>query len=152
MRINDYRNPVLAVAANENPPARYEQLDLALSGGAMEPIGYVLLQHAVRLDRPVNAYDRFLTRIPQEFARSVLQEDDPAEQTSQSDPHSLASLHNYGSLMPLARDARKPMVDLLAAAGALGSIARLVTICFQEFEALADAVLERAGVAGEAAS
>jgi len=48
--------------------------------------------------------------------------------------------------MPLAQDARKPMFDLRAADGALGSTARLVAICFDEFQALAGTVLARAGI------
>jgi hypothetical protein len=38
----------------------------------MNPLGDVVLQHAVRLDRPAKAYDRWLRRIPTEFHRSVL--------------------------------------------------------------------------------
>lgn len=48
--------------------------------------------------------------------------------------------------MPLAQDARKPMFDLRAADGALGSHGRLVQICFEEFKAFADPVAERAGL------
>jgi len=48
--------------------------------------------------------------------------------------------------MGLARDARKPMFDLRAADAAVGSTARLVAICFDEFQALADTVLVRAGI------
>jgi hypothetical protein len=108
----------------------------------MRPLGYVVLQHAVRLDRPVKAYDRWLRRIPTEFRRSVLGDNDP-ELAADPDPYRLATLRNYRSLMPLAQDVRKPMFDLRAADGALGSTARLVRTCFLEFEALAVAVLNR---------
>jgi cellulose biosynthesis protein BcsQ len=37
---------------------------LSLPAGAMAPAGYVVMQHAVRLDRPVNAYNRWMARIP----------------------------------------------------------------------------------------
>jgi len=113
--------------------------------GRMEPIGYVVLQHAVRLDRPVKAYDRWLRRIPTEFHRSVLGEAQPTV-TSVSDPYQLASLRNYRSLMPLAQDARKPMFDLRAADGALGSTGRLVQTCYREFEDLAGRVMDAAGI------
>ena len=85
-------------------------------GGAMSPLGYVVLQHAVRLDRPVRAYDRWLSRIPEEFHRSVLGETDSPPADS-ADSYRLASLRNYRSLMPLSQDARKPMFDLRAADG-----------------------------------
>ncbi|HEY4025457.1 MAG TPA: AAA family ATPase [Candidatus Dormibacteraeota bacterium] len=113
--------------------------------GTMQPVGYVVLQHAVRLDRPVLAYDRWLRRIPAEFHRSVLDDKDPAPGVD-DDPFRLASLRNYRSLMPLAQDARKPMFDLRAADGALGSTGRLVLTCEREFRALAHAILQKIGV------
>lgn len=116
---------------------------LDIPPGAMRPLGYVVLQHAVRLDRPVKAYERWFGRIRPEFAGSVLGQDD--DDTS-ADPYSLGSLRNYRSLMPMAQDARKPMFDLRAADGALGSQGRLVQICFEEFKAFAERVAQRAAL------
>jgi hypothetical protein len=104
------------------------------------------LQHAVRLDRPVKVYDRFRKRIPGEFARSVLDVQRAPLESADSDPSCLATLRNYRSLMPLAQDARKPMFDLRAFDGAVGSTGRLVSICFREFEAPATSVLHHAGI------
>lgn len=126
-------------------------LDLDVPAGSMDPLGYVVLQHAVRLDRPVKAYDRWLRRIPQEFAQSVLQEEHDHE-SADGDPNCLATLRNYRSLMPLAQDARKPMFDLRAADGALGSTARLVQTCGSEFRNLATTVLTRVGAMPTAGS
>ncbi len=113
--------------------------------GTMRPLGYVVLQHAVRLDRPVQAYDRWLRRIPNEFHQSVLGQPETAID-SQGDPYQLASLRNYRSLMPLAQDARKPMFDLKAADGALGSTGRLVQICYGEFQRLAVRLMDAAEI------
>lgn len=124
------------VLQRRNPPG------LHMPQGSMRPLGYVVLQHAVRLDRPVKAYDRWLRRIPVEFRRSVLGE--PSDEVNDSDPFRLATLRNYRSLMPLAQDARKPMFDLRAADGALGSTGRLVRTCYLEFEDLATQVVDRA--------
>lgn len=112
--------------------------------GTMAPLGYVVVQHSVRLDRPVKAYDRWLRRIPGEFHRSVLGEEDGAPPPAHD--FQLASLRNYRSLMPLAQDARKPMFDLRAADGALGSTGRLVQTCYREFEDLARRVMAAARV------
>lgn len=101
----------------------------------MQPLGYVVLQHAVRLDRPVKAYERWFRRIRPELAGSVLGRDDG---DTTADPYSLGRLRNYRSLMPLAQDARKPMFDLRPADGALGSHGRLVQICFEELKAFAE--------------
>ena len=46
--------------------------DLALPEGKMQPIGYVVLQHVVRMDRPVKAYNNWIARIPREYQESVL--------------------------------------------------------------------------------
>lgn len=112
----------------------------------MRPIGYVVMQHAVRLDRPVKAYDRWLRRIPSEFHGSVLGED-RSKPVEEPDPYQLSSLRNYRSLMPLAQDARKPMFDLRAADGALGSTGTLVRTCYQDFRQLTLNVAKAAQVA-----
>ena len=97
------------------------------------------------------AYDRWLRRIPAEFHRSVLGEGDPTV-APHGDVYQLASLRNYRSLVPLAQDARKPMFDLRAADGALGSTSRLVQTCYREFEQLANEVMSAAKVPSPVAS
>jgi cellulose biosynthesis protein BcsQ len=107
--------------------------------GDMRPIGYVIMQPTMRLDRPVKAYQRWLDRIPAIFTTSVLGR--PAESTNES--FEIAMLRNYQSLMPLARDARKPMFDLRSGDGALGSTQTLVKRCYEDFRQLSERLLER---------
>jgi hypothetical protein len=114
-----------------------------LPSGQMSPAGYVVLQHAVRLDRPVRAYEKWLRRIPGEYRGAVLGE---PEGDAEPDEHCLATLRNYRSLMPMAQDARKPIFDLLAADGAIGSHAQLARTCGSEFRLLAQRILERCGL------
>jgi cellulose biosynthesis protein BcsQ len=108
---------------------------------SMTPLGYVIMQPEMRLDRPVRAYQRWLTRIPWVYGTAVLGHD-----TWPDDDHAyeIATLRNYRSLMPLAHDARKPMFDLRTADGALGSTQKYVQTCYQEFHSLATQVIERA--------
>jgi len=106
----------------------------------MRPLGYVIMQPELRLDRPVKAYVRWLERIPWVYLVAVPDEGVPQ---SGGDRHCVATLRNYRSLMPLAHDARKPMFDLKAADGALGSTQKYVQTCFREFRALAEGVLAR---------
>lgn len=106
----------------------------------MQPLGYVIMQPEMRLDRPVKAYARWLERIPWVFGTAVLGQE-TASSTDRS--YEIATLRNYRSLMPLAHDARKPMFDLKPADGALGSTQKYVQTCFREFRALAEAVLSR---------
>lgn len=108
------------------------QIDLPR--GVMDPIGYVVMQPAMRLNRPVRAYERWLRRIPIVYSYAVLAEG----RTSPGDhSHEIATLRNYQSLMPLAHDARKPMFDLRPSDGALGATADFVRRCYEDFEALA---------------
>jgi cellulose biosynthesis protein BcsQ len=120
------------------------QATFPLPIGKMSPIGYVVLQHAVRLDRPVKAYKKWLDRIPSEYSQSVLAADSLVSQSGGLlDPNSLASLRNYRSLMPLAQDARKPMFDLRPADGAIGSHSQYVQTCYAQFRELTEEILRR---------
>ena len=76
---------------------------LELPPAEMRPIGYIVLQHAVRLDRPVKAYQRWMDRIPSIYASEVLDEHVENVPPVASDPNCLATLKNYRSLMPLRK-------------------------------------------------
>ncbi len=108
-----------------------------LPPGAMDPVGYVVLSHATRNNRPTRAYDRWAQRLPLVFARDVKGESDPAPRTSENDPYRLATLRNYLSLMPLAQEVRKPVFHLTARDGALGAHGEAVSRAYREFEELA---------------
>ena len=43
-----------------------------LPAGHMKPLGYIVQQHSVRLSRPVKAYDRWINRMPEEYAKNLL--------------------------------------------------------------------------------
>ncbi|GAB3462416.1 hypothetical protein GCM10027570_48790 [Streptomonospora sediminis] len=112
--------------------------------GDMIPLGYVIMQPGVRLDRPVKAYQRWLDRIPPEFQQHVVQGMASEEVLT---PHEIATIRNYRSLMPLAHDAHKPMFDLKPADGAIGSTQQYVATCRSEFKQLSSDVVERLGAA-----
>lgn len=106
-----------------------------LPEGRMLPIGYVVMQPVIRLNRPVRAYERWLQRIPRVYSYAVLDES-PVDRDK--DSYEIATLRNYQSLMPLAHDARKPMFDLRPGDGAIGgATADFVRVCYEEFRALA---------------
>jgi len=120
---------------------------LSIPSGDMSPAGYVVMPHAVRLDRPVKAYDRWMVRIPAVYRETVL--DEKASKVAprvEDDPNCLAALKHYRSLMPLAQEARKPMFKLTAADGALGGHAKAVQECYRDFRALARSIADRCGV------
>ncbi len=125
----------------ENPAG-----DLVLPIGRMQPAGYIVLQHAVRLDRPVKAYDRWIKRIPGEYRQHVLQEPGENAPAVAADSNCLALLKNYRSLIPLAQEARKPIFFLKAADGALGGHESAVRAAFSDFKALAEQIAARTDV------
>jgi len=113
-----------------------------LPQGEMKPLGYLAQQHSVRLDRPVQAYDRWLNRMPLEYRRSVLGEDVEMAPPITRDPDCLALLKHYRSLMPMAQEVRKPMFFLKVADGAIGAHASAVQAAYKDFQTLARKVLE----------
>ncbi len=121
--------------------------DLALPKAAMHPVGYIVLQHAVRLDRPVRAYDRWIARIPQVYRMAVLDAPQDNRVSVVDDPHCLALLKHYRSLMPLAQEAHKPMFHLKPADGAIGAHLQAVQSAYQDFEQLAREIGRQTGVA-----
>lgn len=114
--------------------------EIEAPGGDMRPLGYVIMQPIMRLDRPVQAYRRWLERIPSVFRKSVL---DRGGDDGKGDDYEIATLKNYQSLMPLAHDARKPMFDLRSGDGAIGSTQGYVQRCYEDFRNLAKEVERR---------
>ena len=121
--------------------------ELDVPRGEMEPIGYVVLQHAVRLNRPVKAYERWMDRIPGAYSDLVLGETLPHFPSIDDDPNCLATLKHFRSLMPLAQEARKPMFYLRPADGAIGGHANAVHGCYRDFQELAHEIARRCGMA-----
>ena len=121
--------------------------NLDVPGGEMMPIGYVVMQHTVRLNRPVKAYERWIDRIPGAYGSFVLDEAQPHTPLIDDDPNCLATLKHFRSLMPLAQEARKPMFALRTADGAIGGHANAVQNCYRDFRALAREIAQRCNVA-----
>jgi cellulose biosynthesis protein BcsQ len=118
-----------------------------LPAGDMTPAGYVVMQHAIRLDRPVKADARWMDRIPGTYHLAVLDKKPQRGLTIANDPHCLATLKHFRSLMPLAQEARKPMFALRPADGAIGGHTQAVQDCYRDFRELAREIAKRTGVA-----
>lgn len=123
---------------NKNPDPGLE-----LPAANIFPLGYIVMQHAVRLDRPVKAYRRWIDRMPGEYREAVLSQSRGRAPSVQSDPFCLAQLKHYRSLMPLAMEARKPMFGLRPADGAIGAHQGAVQECDRDFTSLAKTILRK---------
>jgi cellulose biosynthesis protein BcsQ len=119
--------------------------EYALPAGAMQPTGYIVQQHVERLSRPVKAYNKWADRIPSVYRESVL-DTSPEEIVLKSDPHCLARLRHYRSLVPMAQEVRKPIFHLTAADGAIGSHSYAVTDARKDFTTLAQTIFGRIGL------
>jgi cellulose biosynthesis protein BcsQ len=120
---------------------------LPLPSDRIEPIGYIVLRHSIRLDRPVKAFERWIARMPSTYAVSVLNQEQPdPRMTIDTDHNCIAKLKDYRSLMPLAQEARKPMFFLKPADGALGAHTYAVTEAYKDFKNVATKIALNAGL------
>jgi cellulose biosynthesis protein BcsQ len=118
--------------------------DLFLPAGEIKPLGYIVLQHSIRLDRPVKAYEKWIARIPGGYAKWVLDGSAAPGVTIADDTHCLSLLKHYRSLMPMAQEANKPIFHLKPADGAIGAHVSAVNDCYHDFEKLANEIVKRA--------
>ncbi|GMW00535.1 MAG: hypothetical protein AMXMBFR84_16720 [Candidatus Hydrogenedentota bacterium] len=119
-----------------------EDLNIPMPSGSMTPAGYVVMQHVERRNRPVKAYQRWVSKIPQVYTTHVLRKP-ITEVNVEADPNRIGFIKNYQSLMPLAEDARKPVFKLSPADGAIGAHAAAVSKCYLDFKSLANEILAR---------
>jgi chromosome partitioning protein len=117
--------------------ARNPVSDLNLPSGTIKPIGYMVLRHSIRLDRPVKAFERWIARMPATYAEAILEQEPDHSITIDTDPNCIAKLKDYRSLMPLAQEARKPMFFLKPADGALGAHTSAVSDAYGDFKSVA---------------
>ncbi|MBF0108633.1 MAG: ParA family protein [Magnetococcales bacterium] len=119
---------------------------LDLPGGTPRPVGYIVMQRLVRLDRPVTSYDQWINRIPVDYRKFILGESNPEGVNVANDPHCFMSLKPYNSLMPMAQEVRKPVFHLKQADGALGAYIHAVHGAFADFEKLSREIANRVGI------
>jgi len=120
--------------------------NLLLPPGKMQPIGYIVMQHSVRRDRPVRAYEKWIARIPSVYREFVLDQPEDNPPPVAKDGHCFALLKHYRSLMPMAQEARKPMFSLKPADGALGAHTYAVKEAYADFHNLAREIAKRSSI------
>lgn len=126
---------------------RWASPSIPLPKGRMQPIGYVVQQHGIHLSRPIQAYDRWVNRLPEAYARVVLGElSGNYPQRPGEDKNCLGTINRYRSLVPLAKDARKPIFDLTSADGAIGGHSAAVSRAYSDFKLLARRISKNARI------
>jgi len=119
---------------------------LSLPPGSIQPVGYMVIRHSIRLDRPVKAFDRWIGKMPGVYMESVLDQPTADPPSIDADPHRIAKLRHYRSLMPLAQEAHKPMFALKPADGALGGHTNAVKSAYTDFLDVARKIADRTGL------
>lgn len=118
--------------------------ELKLPPGGIEPVGYIIMQHAVRENRPVKAYERWVSRIPEIYAEEVVGKYFNEISTKKTpDINCIGLVKHYRSLMPMSMESRKPMFHLLPADGAIGSHYHAVREAGKNFIQLAREIEKR---------
>ncbi len=117
-----------------------------LPSGGIKPIGYILMQHAIRGGQLTQAYERWADKIPDYYAKFISQQGDQNEHIDGSDPNCLATIKHYRSLMPMAHEARKPIFKLLPADGAIGAHQSAAQAAKDDFKALGLEIGRRIGL------
>jgi cellulose biosynthesis protein BcsQ len=120
--------------------------DLPMPKGAMQAVGYIVMQHGIQDSRPVKAYKRWMDRIPETYRTAVLDEEYTVPLTVNNDPHCLSLLKHYRSLMPMAMEVRKPIFFLKSADGAIGAHNDAVRSCYEDFRRLAERIASGLGL------
>lgn len=116
--------------------------DLSLPEGRMHPIGYVIMQHAEKLGRPVKAYERWAKRIPVVYSEEVLGK----KLELGWEGNQMGLIRHYRSLMPMAQEAHKPIFHLRPADGAIGSLQNAVHDARDNFKQLAVEIARRCNI------
>lgn len=121
--------------------------DLPMPKGAMQPVGYIVMQHGILDSRPVKAYKRWMDRIPSVYREAVLDDKTLYPPAVAQDPYCLSLLKHYRSLMPMAMEARKPIFFLKSTDGAIGAHIEAVRSCYKDFQQLATKIAAHARIA-----
>ena len=123
----------------------WTQSDSPLPDRAMQPAGYIVQQHGLILSCPIRAYDKWVNRMPEAYARNLCGDNEgPYPATpAQDEQNNLATVKHYRSLVPMAQEARKPIFHLTTADGAIGSHATAANDARRDFRDLAQKIVQR---------
>jgi cellulose biosynthesis protein BcsQ len=140
-RLRDWRED-WAKRRREQPAT----LGFCLPEGNMRPLGYVVMQHSVRKDRPVKSCEKWMARVPATYTRYMSGTSAARATTIGEDGNCVGLLKHYRSLMPMAQEAQKPVFHLKPADGALGAHSTAVQNAYGDFRKLTLEIMRRAGV------
>lgn len=122
----------------ERKDKKPDNLNFNLPEGNMIPLGYIMMRHSIRHDRPVKAYQKWMNKMPEAYSKNVVKEPTPE---NGDNPYLLAHLKDYRSLMPMAQEKTKPMFLLKPGDGAIGAHYKAVQSCYDDFKDLTNKII-----------
>lgn len=150
LSIHGLRNsgPVFRKWRNRWSEVAKQNPDMPAAGlhGPFPSIGYVVIQHESHEFRAQTRDELWVNRFPQEYRASILGEESPlVNPPAAGDPFCLGILNHYRSLMPMAREARKPLFALRPADGAIGAHVEAVRSAYDDFLTLSRRIAKACG-------
>ena len=126
-------------------------MDIPLPSGDILPLGYIVMQHIERKNRPTQSYRRWIEKMPSTYRAyitpsSKVKQSDDGQDDPDNDPNRIGMIRHYQSLMPMAQEARKPIFMLKPADGAIGAHAGAVARSYRAFADIAADILRRADI------
>ena len=116
--------------------------DLMLPDGGMQLLGYIAMRFSIHASRPVKSYQKWIDKMPAAFMKLIGKETQSPSDVRE-DENCLSILKDYHSLMPMAQEAKKPMFQLTAADGIIGSHTQSVKNCKKDFWELAEKIITK---------
>ncbi|MEH1873218.1 ParA family protein [Nostoc sp.] len=116
---------------------------LSLPSGHIQPIGYVVWQMPMRLDRPATVYNKAIFKIQNTYREVILNQPSENKISIENDPNCLGLIKSYHGLMIMAQEAHKPMFHLKPADGAIGAHTKAVKNVYEDFKKLAHKIAEQ---------
>ncbi len=119
-----------------------DELDIPLSSASMKPMGYIIMQLMGQRRIPIEIYLKMSERIPAAYQQYVLDRK-TVPKSGEDDPNHIGMVRHYCSLMPMAREAGKPIFLLRPSEGAIGAHAQAVSKYYMNFKRITETIMKR---------
>lgn len=120
----------------ERKKKKPQNLEFTLPEGRMIPLGYIIMRHSMRHDRPVKSYKKWMDKMPDIYKNYIK----PPVQSKENE-YLLDHLKDYRSLMPMAQEKTKPIFLLKPGDGAIGAHYQAVQSCYNDFKQLTHKII-----------
>lgn len=121
-------------------------MELELPEGNMAPMGYISVKFSISNQRPAKAFQYWIDEMPRQYAKWIMQFDGNPDTAANIDHDAfcLAQIRDYKTLVPKSQAHYMPIFDLGHQEGVYGVVGEAAKRCGEDFEFLANRVVESA--------